>query len=170
MFQGLSQGSIITIFYRNIPRVSDGKVISVNTHMPVYSPTQPMAVLNGPVTDLTVQVGNETIPFVGLPANGITANFPEKNLFISTDRTAIIREVEAQKAASKQALEQVPANQKMYQECDNILMQLTPERQREAQQTKDLESMKTRLDEMGNKFNAMFELITEKLGIPVKEE
>lgn len=170
MFQGLSQGSIIPVLYKNIPKVVEGKVLSVNTHMPTFSPAQPMSVLNGPVTDITVQVDGDTIPFAGLPSNGITANFPEKNLFIATDKSAIIREVEALRAASKQALEQVPANQKMFQECESLLIQLNPERQREAQQTKELESLKSRLEEMGNKFDALVGLISAKLGSASNDE
>ena len=73
MFQQISQGATIPVLFKNKPRrVVDGKVLSVNTHMPIYNPSQPMALLNGPVTDISVQVDNETIPFSGLPANGVT--------------------------------------------------------------------------------------------------
>ena len=78
MFQALTQGSTVSVLYKNIPKVVDGRVVSVNTHMPVYNPQQPLSMMNGPVTDITVQVADETIPFAGLPANGIVANFPEK--------------------------------------------------------------------------------------------
>jgi hypothetical protein len=108
MFQALTQGSTVSILYKNIPKVADGRVISVNTHMPVYNPQQPLSMMNGPVTDITVQVADETIPFAGLPANGIVANFPEKNLFLSTDKTAIVREVEMTADSFRQDLKAVP--------------------------------------------------------------
>lgn len=148
MFQGLSQGATIPVLYKNIPRVADGRVISVNTHMPTFNPQQPMAMMNGPVTDLTVQVGNETIPFAGLPANGVVANFPDRGYFIATDRSAIIREVEAMASASRQILDSVPAHQKMVQDCENLLIELNPEKKKDAEQAKELSDLRGQVAEL----------------------
>lgn len=164
MFQSLGQGAIIPILYKNEPRVVEGKVLSVNTHMPVYNPSQPMAMLNGPVTDITVQVGSDTIPFAGLPANGVVANFPDKGLFISTDKAAILREVEAMSAASKQILEQIPAHQKMVEACDTLLLQLQPEKKKEVQQAQEIENLKTQLAAMDGKFDKLVGMLSAKLG------
>ena len=164
MFQSLGQGAIIPILYKNEPRVVEGKVLSVNTHMPVYNPSQPMAILNGPVTDITVQVGSDTIPFAGLPANGVVANFPDKGLFISTDKAAILREVEAMSAASKQILEQIPAHQKMVEACDALLLQLQPEKKKEVQQAQEIENLKTQLAAMDGKFDKLVGMLSAKLG------
>lgn len=163
MFQGLSQGATIPVLYRNIPRVADGRVISVNTHIPTFNPQQPMAMMNGPVTDLTVQVGNETIPFAGLPANGVVANFPEKGIFIATDKSAILREIEAMSAASKQVLESVPTHQKMLADCEALLVELNPERKKEAQQSQELSALRGEIQEMR-------ELLRSALGHTKKEE
>lgn len=148
--------------YKTEPRVVEGRVISVNTHMPVYNPSQPMAMLNGPVTDVTIQVGNDTIPFAGLPANGIVANFPDKGMFISTDKTAIIREIESMAATSRQVLEQIPVHQKMVTECEALLIQLQPEKRKEAKQTQEIESLKTQLNDMNGKFDKLMELLSVK--------
>ena len=165
MFQGLSQGALVSVLYRNEPRVVDGKVVALNTHMPVYNPSQPLAMLNGPVTDITVQVGNDTIPFVGLPANGVVANFPDRGLFISTDRSAVIRELESMKTASEQALEQVPAHQRMVESCEQLLLDLQPERQKEVQQAQEIESLRTQLKIMTDKFDKMSDALSAKLGL-----
>lgn len=170
MFQSLTQGVTIPVLLKNVPKVVDGKVMSVNTHMPVYNPTQPMAVLNGPVTDITVQVENETVPFAGLPANGIMANFPDKGYFIATDKSAILREVESMQAASRQALEQMPAHQKMVKDCDALLLSLQPEKQKEAKQAQEIESLKTQLADMGDKFDKLMDMLSVNLGTPKKEE
>lgn len=148
MFQNLTQGSIITILYKNVPRVVDGRIISVNTHMPQFNPQQPMAMMNGPVTDISVQAGNDTIPFAGLPASGVVANFPDKGLFIATDRSAIVREVESMAAASKQVLESVPAHQKMVSDCEALLIDLNPERKKEALQTQEMSAMRDEIAEL----------------------
>ena len=164
MFQSLSQGALLSILYRNEPRVVDGRVVAVNTHMPVYNPNQPMAMLNGPVTDITVQVGNETIPLVGLPASGVVANFNDKGIFIATDRSAIVRELESMESASKQALEQVPAHQKMIESCEQLLVDLQPEKKKEVQQSQEIESLRTQLRVMTEKFDKMSEMLSAKLG------
>ena len=148
MFQNMTQGSAITILYKNTPRVVDGRVVSVNTHMPTYNPQQPMAMMNGPVTDITVQAGNDTIPFVGLPANGVVANFPDKVMFIATERSAIVREVESMATASKQVLESVPAHQKMVQDCEALLVELNPDRKKEAQQAQEMNAMRGEIAEL----------------------
>ena len=163
MFQSLSQGSSLPVLYKNIPRVADGKVVSVNTHMPQYNPSQPMAMLGGPVTDITVQVGNETIPFVGLPANGVVANFPEKGLFIATDRAAVLREIETMAQTSKQVLESVPAHQKMVRDCEALLLELNPERKKEAMQAQEISEMRNELAELRK-------LLSATLGQPKKED
>ncbi len=162
MFQGLSQGALLSILYKNEPRVVDGKVMSVNTHMPAYNPNQPMAMLNGPVTDILVQVGNDTVPFAGLPAGGVVANFPDKGMFISTDRTAVLREVESMRSASKQVLEQIPVHEKMVNDCDALLVQLQPDRKREAQQAQEIESLKTQLNTMNEKFDKIVDMLSAK--------
>ena len=148
MFQGLSQGEMITVLYKNVPRVADGRVLSVNTHMPTYNPQQPMAMMNGPVTDITVQIGNDTVPFVGLPANGVIANFQDKGIFLSTDKSAVVREVEAMANASRQILESVPAQQKMVKDCEALLVELNPERKKEAQQAEEMNAMRGELAEL----------------------
>ena len=148
MFQGLTQGATIPVLYKNIPRVADGRVISVNTHMPTFNPQQPMAMMNGPVTDITVQVGNETIPFAGLPASGVVANFPDKGVFIATERSAILRDVEAMATASKQVLDSVPSHQKMVADCEALLLELNPERRKEAEQTKEMASLRSEVAEL----------------------
>ena len=148
MFQGLSQGATVFVLYKNIPRVADGRVLSVNTHLPQFNPQQPMAMMNGPVTDITIQVGDETIPFAGLPANGVVANFPEKGYFLSTDRSAVIREVEAMASASRQILQSIPAHEKMVQDCDTLLLELNPERKKEAEQAKEMSELRGEIEEL----------------------
>lgn len=139
---------MITVLYKNVPRVADGRVLSVNTHMPTYNPQQPMAMMNGPVTDITVQIGNDTVPFVGLPANGVIANFQDKGIFLSTDKSAVVREVEAMANASRQILESVPAQQKMVKDCEALLLELNPERKKEAQQAEEMNAMRGELAEL----------------------
>lgn len=151
------QGAEVSIFYRNVPKVVSGKVLSVNTHMPTYVPGQPMSVLNGPVTDITVQVEQDTIPFAGLPANGVTANFQDKGIFLAIDRSAILREVESVLNNSKQALSQVPYHEKMVSACEDLILQLDSDKKKEAQQNKEMAELRGQLKEMKSMLSAFLE-------------
>lgn len=164
MFQSLTQGASVYILYKNVPKVSVGKVSSVNTHMPVYNPNQPMAMLNGPVTDITVQVDNESIPFSALPANGVMANFPDKGVMITEDRSVVLREVETIESASKQILDSVPAHQKMVQDCEALLVSLQPEKQNEMKQQQEIAMLKSQISKMNGKFDELVSMLSVKLG------
>jgi hypothetical protein len=146
MFQSLSQGATVSLLYRNVPKVVDARVVAVNTHLPQYNPQQPLAMMNGPVTDITVQVGNETIPFVSLPSSGVVANFPDKGYFLAIDRSSIYRELEAMVAASKQVLESVPAHEKIVSDCESLLLELNPEKKKEVQQTQEMNELRDKID------------------------
>lgn len=131
MFQGLTQGSSVSILYRNEPRIETGKVISATTHVPQYNPSQPLSVFNGYVTDLTVQVGNETLPFVGLPANGVVMDFPSKGVFLAIDSAAAYKEVDTAIAALEQDLATVPAKTQQLEGYKSLRAKGNPEAQRE---------------------------------------
>lgn len=173
MFQGLTQGATLFILYRNEPRLAEGRVVSSNTHPPQPNLQNPMAMFQGMVTDVTVTVGNDSIPFAGLPANGVVANFPDKGMFISTDRAAILREVQAMKSASEQVLGQIPAHQKMVQDCESLLIQYNPERKREIEQSQEIESLKKQIENMTGKFEQLMGALSANLGtkpVPTKRK
>jgi len=163
MFQGITQGASISILYRNEPRIVTGKVVSANTHVPAFNPNQPMNMFNGLVTDLTVQVGNETIPFVGLPANGVVANFPDKGIFLAEDSAAIFREVDNAVTTIEQDLATVPAKQKMLEGYKRIRQESNPEAKRDAQREKEMSDLRGELSEMRR-------MLSEFLGAKSKEE
>lgn len=153
MFQSVSQGASVSILYRNEPRIVTGKVVSVNTHVPTYNPNQPMSMFNGLVTDISVQVGNETIPFAGLPANAVVADFPGKGMFLALDSTSIYREVDTAIEAFEQDLATVPAKTKLLEGYKQLRAEKNPEAQRE----KELSELRGQLDEMKRMLSAVLD-------------
>lgn len=133
MFQGLSQGSTLYIFYRSEPRVESARVVAVNTHLPQYNPAQPQAIFNGMVTDVTTSVNGETIPFVGLPANASVANFADKGVFLSDDKSLLINEVTVMQENSKRIIDSYDINKELYEKLSSILASLVPEKAQESQ-------------------------------------
>ena len=158
MFQSMAQGATVYLLYRNEPRIVPGKVTSVNTHIPTYNPNQPMSMFNGLVTDLVVQVGNETIPFAGLPANGVMVDFPSKGMFLSIDSSAAYKEVDTAIAALEQDLATVPTKTHQLEGYKNLRAEGNPEAQRE----KELADMRNQLDELKRMLSAALDSKTKE--------
>ena len=148
MFQGLTQGATLWIFYKNDPKVEKGRIVSVNTHLPQYNPAQPQALFNGMVTDLTVMVGSETIPFAGLPANASVANFPDRGLFISEDQGLVINEITSMRDNSQRIVDSYEAHKDLRDKCDALLVSLNPEKKKEMQAAKEMADLKEELAEL----------------------
>lgn len=154
MFQGLSQGATLYIFYKNDPRIERGRVISSNTHLPQFNPSQPQTMFNGMVTDVTVSVGNDTIPFAGLPANASVANFPEKGIFISEDQALVINELTSMRDNSQRIVDSYDAHKALCAKCDALLLSFNPEKQREVQREKEMSDLRGELAEMKSMLSA----------------
>lgn len=154
MFQGMNQGATLYILYKNEPRMETGRIISANTHLPQFNPSQPQAMLGGMVTDLTVSVGSETIPFAGLPASASVANFPDKGIFISENQALVVNELTAIRDNSQRIVDSYEAHRALRDKCDDLLLSLNPERQKEMQSAKEMEELKGELAEMKQMLSA----------------
>ena len=173
MFQGLpqgapqiAQGASLYILTRKEPSVITATVVSVSQpHVSKAAQTNPALALQGFVVDLTLSVGNETTT-VEFPVNSASANYPDKGWFVSNDRLAITREIESMANMSRQVLSQVPMHQKIVQGCEALLVQVNPERQKEAQQAQEIAALKAQIEEMkrgysdtGNKLDKVLALL-----------
>ena len=137
--------------------------MSVNTHLPQFNPSQPQAMFGGMVTDLTVSVGSETIPFAGLPATASVANFPDKGLFVSEDQGMVINELTAMRDNSQRVVDSYEAHRALRDKCDALLLSLNPEKQKEMQNAKDVAELKGELADLKQMLSAF-------LGSNKKEE
>ena len=155
MFQGLTQGATLYILYKNDPKVETGRVIAVNTHLPQFNPSQPQAMLGGMVTDLTVSVGSDTIPFAGLPASASVANFPDKGLFISENQALILNEVTAMRDTSQKIVDSYEAHKTLRDKCDDLLLSLNPEKKKEVEQAKELSDLRGQIEELKGMLSAV---------------
>ena len=159
----MSQGTTLYVLYKNEPRMEKGRVVSVNTHLPQFNPSQPQAMFGGMVTDLTVALGSETIPFAGLPATASVANFPDKGIFVSEDQGLIINELTSMRDNSQRIVESYDAHKALRDKCDALLISLNPEKQKEMQNAKEMADLKGELAEMKRMLSAF-------LGAKPKEE
>lgn len=159
----MTQGATLFVLYKNDPRLEKGRIVSVNTHLPQFNPSQPQAMFGGMVTDLTVALGSETIPFAGLPATASVANFPDKGIFVSEDQGLIINELTSMRDNSQRIVESYDAHKALRDKCDALLISLNPEKQKEMQNAKEMADLKGELAEMKRMLSAF-------LGAKQKEE
>ena len=130
-------------------------MVSVNTHLPQFNPSQPQAMFNGMVTDLTVSLGSETIPFAGLPATASVANFPDKGMFVSEDQGMVINELTAMRDNSQRIVDSYETHKALRDKCDALLLSLNPEKQKEMQNAKEMADLRGELAEMKQMLSAM---------------
>ena len=159
----MTQGATLFILHKNEPKVEMGRVVSVNTHLPQYNPNQPQAMFNGMVTDLTVSVGSDTIPFLGLPASASTANFADKGLFISEDQGLVVNEITTLRDNSKRIIDSYETNKDLFEKYEALLFSLNPDKQREVKSAKELAALKDELSEMKRMLSVI-------IGTKTKEE
>lgn len=159
----MTQGATLYVLYKNDPRLEKGRIVSVNTHLPQFNPSQPQAMFGGMVTDLTVAVGSDTIPFAGLPATASVANFPEKGMFVSEDQGLVINEITSMRDNSQRIVDSYDAHKALRDKCDALLLSLNPEKQKEMQNAKEMADLKGELAEMKRMLSAF-------LGTKPKEE
>ena len=159
----MTQGATLFILHKNEPKVDVGRVVSVNTHLPQYNPNQPQAMFNGMVTDLTVSVGSDTIPFLGLPASASTANFADKGLFISEDQGLVVNEITTLRDNSKRIIDSYETNKDLFEKYEALLISLNPDKQREVKSAKELAALKDELSEMKRMLSVI-------IGTKTKEE
>jgi len=163
MFQSMPQGATLYVLYKNEPRMEKGRIVSVNTHLPQFNPSQPQAMFGGMVTDLTVAVGSETIPFAGLPATASVANFPDKGIFVSEDQGLVINELTSMRDNSQRIVDSYDAHKILRDKCDALLLSLNPERQKEMQNAKEMEALRGELADLKR-------MLSAALGTKTKEE
>lgn len=163
MFQSIQQGATLYILYKNEPRIERGRVVTLNTHLPQFNPSQPQAMFSGMVTDLNVAVGSETINLAGLPATASVANFPDKGMFVSEDQGMVLNELTVMRDNSQRVIDSYEAHKTLRDKCDELLLSLNPDKQKELQNAKDVAELKDELAEMKRMLSAV-------LGTKSKEE
>ncbi len=168
MYQGFQQGAApqfaqgtpVYILDRKDFSVSEAGVVSVSQpHVSKAAPQNPMSAFQGLVVDLALSRNGETVT-IEFPVNSQSANYPDKGWFLSPDRGAVTREVEAMQNTSKQYLSQRGWHEMIVQKSPSLLMQLNPERQKEAQQEQEISALKAQLSDISGKFDKLVSLLT----------
>ena len=149
MFQGLTAGMPLYIFYKNELRVAEGRVVSANTHPPMPNPNNPMAILNGPVTDITVTVDGKNLPpFQGLAPQAMIATFSNDGLVISEDKRLIDNEIKAIQDYRQGIVDSHDESLNIVDKCRALRLSLNSELQKEVEREQELASLRGEITEM----------------------
>lgn len=174
MFNGLpqgapqiAQGTALQILNRKDMTLISATVTNVSApHVPKAAQSNPALAWQGLVVDLTISIGGETVT-VEYPMGGISASYPDKGWFISPDTAVVSREVESMDKTSRQNIAMEQWNHMVVERSPQILMQLNPDKAREAQQAQEIamlraqnEEMARRSSEIESKLDQMLEMFS----------
>ena len=144
LFKDLKKGYPVFFFDRDAVRYYQGKVVSVA--VPRYDAPNFNAQQNGLVVDVTIEADGSTRTYTIPEASTLTY---AANLVLSTDKDGIIREVEAMKVASEEALSKVEEYKEKVTKCNQLLEDLNPVFAEKKAQEKRIEGIETEVRSLG---------------------
>lgn len=125
LFKDMKQGYQVYILDKNTLDYKTGKIVSVSQpHLPGQQPLGGYTTSMQLYVDATIETNGNTQTYSIPDSLGITYS---GNLVLSTSKDGIIREVEAVKANSENAIKDVDTHKKRLTLCDTLLSDLNPE-------------------------------------------
>ena len=82
-------------------------------------------------------------------------NFPDKGIFISEDQGLVVNELTAMRDNSQRIVDSYDAHKSLRDKCDELLLSLNPDKQKEMQTAKDVAELKGELAEMKSMLSAI---------------
>lgn len=148
LFKDIKTGYPIYFLDKEKTRYYQGKAVSVA--VPRYDNNQAKAFgaqPTGLVVDITIEADGATKTYTIPETASITY---AGHLVLSTDKDGILREVEALKAASEEALSQVEIHKQTVINCNQLLEDLNPVFAEKRAQDKRIESIESEVRSLGN--------------------
>lgn len=160
MFGALKTGSLIYVLYKgDAPYLKMGELVA----NPVLRPKQNPQLMPNPlqfeqVLDLVVKVGDDTKNFTNVPPN---ASFCDagSGYIISDDKNEITNEVEKFGAYSQNILNAIPFHKKVVSSVKQMMIDLNPSLQKEAQRDDEMSKMKSEMTELRNTVGELANLL-----------
>lgn len=148
LFKDIKTGYPIYFLDKESAKYYQGKSVSVA--VPRYDNNQAKAFgaqPTGLVVDITIEADGATKTYTIPETATITY---AGHLVLSTDKDGILREVEALKAASEEALSQVEIHKQTVINCNQLLEDLNPAFAEKRAQDKRIESIESEVRSLGN--------------------
>lgn len=161
MFGTLRAGSLLYILNKGEnPSLSVGQVLSVTPPRPkVGGQFMPNPLQMEQVIDINVKVGDDTKTFSGVNTALSIVDTGANNYVISDDKQAITNEIEAFGTLSQNALNSIPYHKKVVAACKQMMLELNPNLQKEADRDTKISSLEKEIAEMKNGFAELTTLL-----------
>lgn len=144
LFKDIKQGYPIYFLDKTDITTYQGKVISVA--VPRYDNQSFNNTAAGLVVDITIEANGKTNTYT-IPETSTLAY--AANVVLSTDKEGIIREVEAMKNVSEEALSQVDKHKEAVIKCNQLLEELNPAFAEKRAQDKRIEGIENEVKSLG---------------------
>lgn len=147
LFKDLKQNYPVFVLDRQNMTYQQGTVKEVS--FPHMEANKPMSFNNNQpmVVDLTVTLGDKVATYV-IPDSLSLAYVGSNSTVISTDKEAICREIEAQRATSEEAIKQVEHHKEIVERAKQLLIDLSPAYKSSAEYEKKIEKIEGEMSEM----------------------
>lgn len=165
MFGTLRAGSLLYILNKGEnPSLSVGQVLSVTPPRPkVGGQFMPNPLQVEQVIDINVKVGDDTKTFSGVNTALSIVDTGANNYVISDDKQAITNEIEAFGTLSQNALNSIPYHKKVVAACKQMMLELNPSLQKEADRDTKISSLEKEIAEMKNGFAELTTMLKSAL-------
>lgn len=146
LFKDVKQNYPVFILNKQEVSYSQGKVTSVS--LPHMDNSNPM-VIGKSVIDVTIEVDGKSATYA-IPENLsiVYAN----DIVLSTDRDGIMREVEAMKSSSEQAIKNIERHKMIVEKSSTLLTELNPVFKEKQENERRLTNMEKSIEELKNLF------------------
>lgn len=166
MFGTLRAGSLLYILNKGEnPSLQIGQVLSTTPPRPKVNssmlPINPMQMEQ--VIDINVKVGDDTKTFSNVNTALSIVDTGANNYVISDDKQSIMNEVEAFGTLSQNALNSVPYHKRVVAACKQMMIDLNPNLQKEADRDTKIGNLEKELSEMKSGFAELTNLLRSAL-------
>lgn len=166
MFGTLRAGSLLYILNKGEePNLKVGQVLSVTPPRPkVNTQFMPNPLQMEQVVDITVKVGDDTKTFSGVNTALSIVDTGSNSYVISDDKQAITNEIESFGTISQNALNSMQYHKRVVAACKQMMLELNPSLQKEADRDTKISNLEKELAEMRNGFAELTSLLKANIG------
>ena len=172
MFQNLREGTPLYVLHKNEPKVEQGEVISVTPPVPQFGQTTFNAGImaqQSMTVDVKIKSGEKTIELQKLPATMSIADYGN-GLVVSENREAILNEISVLKNNSQRVIDSVDQHKELVRKCDELLEELNPQIRKEAERSREMESISKRVGGLESSMKRIEEMLSRSLEHKTKEK
>lgn len=159
MLRDLRVGAVIYVLNKREPRLEIGEVTDAKLSIAPQTFTGGVLQPQRPLVDIAATFGTETRNYKQVPADVAIADFSKEGIVISESKEQMVNEIESLKKLSKKLVDEVDRHKKIIKDCDKLLSELDPAIKEKAQQTQEIETLKTQMGAMSNQLSQITTLL-----------